>query len=452
MHRIIQRLRAYLSQPQNANRVGLMIAAFIGGLVAVGYSRLLKLVEHVSVGAFAAHPYWMIAQTLACFVAGWWLVHRFAPRASGSGIPQVMVAMALQEDPARREFVSAFLSLRIAAVKIVSSLLCVLGGGVVGREGPTLQVTGSIFYVMGRRVRRLSSVVALDSWILAGASAGMAAAFNTPLGGIVYAIEELASKHFTRVRTAVLTAVLIAGLVSQWLVGSYLYLGYAPVGDVRFSVIPVSIAIGVMGGLLGGFFGTAVFSLQQAIGRRLHLFKLKTGLVVALACGLIVVGLALVDAHALGPGNRLISEILAGRTQAGIETVAVRFVSTVASYLSGCAGGIFAPSLALGASLGAWVSSWWHASTTVLLALLGMIAVLTGVTRCPFTSFVLIVEMTDRHRAIFPMMLTALVADGVARLTGHESFYEQSKRVMLQEESSGAPMTSRAPEPNPDGV
>jgi H+/Cl- antiporter ClcA len=238
---------------------------------------------------------------------------------------------------------------------------------------------------------------------------------------------------------------LISGLVSQWLVGSSLYLGYPPVGQVRFSLIPIAIAIGALGGALGGFFGASIFKLQLLIGQRLHLFKLKTGLVVALACGVIVVGLGLVDARAMGPGNHLISEIMAGNTPAGLETVLVRFATTLASYLSGCAGGIFAPSLALGASLGGWVASWSHSASAVLLALLGMIAVLTGVTRCPFTSFVLMVEMTDRHSAIFPMMLTALVADGSARLFGHDSFYEKSKRALLRELSPAPAPVAEAP-------
>jgi H+/Cl- antiporter ClcA len=166
-------------------------------------------------------------------------------------------------------------------------------------------------------------------------------------------------------------------------------------------------------------------------------------------CALILVGVGLLDAHALGPGNRLISEILEGRVHAGIETVASRFVTTLVTYVSGCAGGIFAPSLALGASLGSWLSSWWTAQNVVLMSLLGMIAVLTGVTLCPFTSFVLILEMTDRHNAIFAMMLTALAAQASAHLITRHSFYEKSRRAILtglirRVEVAPAPVLPRA--------
>jgi H+/Cl- antiporter ClcA len=433
MNRFSRRIRVFLAQPRNADRVGLIAAAFLVGLTSVGYARLYKWAEHLATRELGTHPYWLMVAAPTCFVLGWYLVSVSGTRAAGSGIPQVMAAIELQEQRPEHRVMTLLLGMRVAVVKVVSSLLCVLGGGVVGREGPTLQVSASIFYSLGRRVRAFSSTLALDSWILAGAAAGMAAAFNTPLGGVVYAIEELASKHFSRVRVAVLTAVLVSGLVAQWLVGSYLYLGYPQVGRVGLSMIPGSLVVGVSGGALGGAFGAAIFKLQDWLRHHVRLRGITTGFAIAVLCGAALVLLRFVDERALGPGNRLVSDILAGNTVASAELVAVRFGSTVVSYLSGCAGGIFAPSLAIGASLGSWISSWWTGTNAVLFALLGMIAVLTGVTRAPFTSFVLMVEMTDRHSAIFPMMLTALAALGGARFFGSLSFYERSKRVLLSE-------------------
>ncbi len=442
-----RRARAFLAQPRNIHRVGLIAAAFFGGLVAVGYSFMYRAAEHFSVNTFQQHPYWLIVAAPLCFVLGWWVVNRFAPRAGGSGIPQVMAAVDLHDARVDHALIAPLLSLRVAVVKIVSSLLCVVGGGAIGREGPTVQVSASLFYVFGRYIRTFSPMVALESWMLAGSAAGMAAAFNTPLGGIVYAVEELASKHFSRVRTTVLSAVLVSGLVSQWLVGSYLYLGFPRIGRVGFAVIPAAFVVGVLGGALGAFFGDATFRTSVWMRRRLSVRRIKAGLAVALVCGVALVLLRLIDARALGPGNRLVSDILAGDTVASFKLIGVRFASTMASYLSGCGGGIFAPSLAIGASLGSWVASWWTGTNAVLLALLGMIAVLTGVTRAPFTSFVLILEMTDRHSAIFPMMLAALVALGSARLFGTASFYEQSKRALLRDLEPTPAAPEQAPPP-----
>jgi H+/Cl- antiporter ClcA len=448
VNRFNRRLRAFLAQPRNIHRAGLIAAAVLVGMVAVGYSKLYKAAERFSITTFDAHPLWLIAAAPASFVLAWWLVSRFAPRAGGSGIPQVMAAVDLQDARVDRSWIAPLLGLRVALVKIVSSAVCVAGGGVVGREGPTLQVSASIFYTIGGRIRAFSPMVALESWMLAGAAAGMAAAFNTPLGGIVYAVEELASKFFWRVRTTVLSAVLVAGLVSQWLVGSYLYLGFPRIGDVGFSVIPAAFVVGVAGGALGAAFGDATFRLHGWLRRRIAVRRVKTGLAVAVLCGLALAALHLVDARAIGPGNRLTSDILGGETVGNLELIAVRFAGTMVSYISGAGGGIFAPSLAIGASLGSWVSSWWSGSNAVLLALLGMIAVLTGVTRAPFTSFVLILEMTDRHSAIFPMMLAALVALGSARVVGTASFYELSKRAILRELEPARGATA-VPPPSP---
>ncbi|HKW13915.1 MAG TPA: chloride channel protein, partial [Candidatus Krumholzibacteria bacterium] len=176
--------------------------------------------------------------------------------------------------------------------------------------------------------------------------------------------------------------------------------------------------------------GESIFGFQRFLLRHFRVQRVRTGVLIALVCALILAGVGLLDPRALGPGNHLTSEILAGREHIGITTIVARFVTTLVSYVSGCAGGIFAPSLALGASLGSWISSWWVGQNAVLLSLLGMIAVLTGVTLCPFTSFVLILEMTDRHNAIFAMMLTALAAQASAHLITRDSFYEKSKRTI----------------------
>ncbi len=445
MNHFRRRFRAYLGQPRNIHRVGLIAAAFVSGLVSVGYAKLYKLAEHFSVSTFQEHAVWLVLVAPACFVLGSWLVSRFAPGASGSGIPQVMAAVDLHDARVDQSWISPLLGLRVAIVKVFSSLVCVIGGGAVGREGPTVQVSASIFYVLARRIKTFSPMVALESWMLAGSAAGMAAAFNTPLGGIVYAVEELASKHFSRVRTTVLSAVLVAGLVSQWLVGSYLYLGFPRIGKVGFDPIPAAFVVGVLGGMLGAFFGDATFRFSRWLRKSITVRHVKTSLAVAFLCGVSMVAMRFIDPRALGPGNRLVSDILAGDTVASLELVAVRFWSTMASYMSGCAGGIFAPSLAIGASLGSWVASWWSGTNATLLALLGMIAVLTGVTRAPFTSFVLILEMTDRHSAIFPMMLAALVALGSARLLGADSFYELSKRAILRDLEPARPAYTPPP-------
>ncbi len=430
---IPRRLRVFLAQPRNIQRVGIILTAFFSGLVAVSYAKLYKVAEIFATDLWTAHPVWLCLGAPVLFAAGWWSVYRYEPFARGSGIPQVMTAIEIEDERPGSAAKARLLGMRVALIKMISSLFCTLGGGGMGREGPTLQVSASIFYAVGARVRRFTRIGSMESWMLAGSAAGLAAAFNTPLGGIVYAIEELASKHFARVRTTVLTSVLVSGLVSQWLVGSYLYLGFPRIGKVNFDVIPMAFLIGIGGGLIGGVFGVMLFRGRGVLERRLHGKRAVVGLIIAVICGFGLVGLRFVDARSLGPGNRLVSHILAGDTAGSALLVLVRMGSTIVSYMSGNGGGVFAPALAVGASFGSWVSSWVPGLNGVLLSLLGMIAVLTGLTRTPFTSFVLILEMTDRHSAIFPMMLTAIVAYGSARLVGGATFNEHTKHAMLRQ-------------------
>lgn len=401
-------------------------AALITGFVAVGFAELLSFSEKFSKNLISNHPYRMLLFTPLCFLLGWWLVSRFAPEARGSGIPQVMASVEAIESKASTEYLESRLSLRVILVKILSSAICVLGGGAVGREGPTIQIAASIFHFIGTRSRRLSGHINPEVWLVAGGSAGIAAAFNTPLGGLVYGIEELATSHFNRFKTSLITAVIVSGLASQWVSGTYLYLGYPKISTVTIQLVPWAIFVGVICGGWGAFFGKVLFWIAERRGR---LTELKQYAVFALLCGFAFILTAVfVDSRIVGPGRETILHLLFENAEAtDLKLVLARFFGPMISYLSGCAGGIFAPSLAAGGVLGAFIAKSVHTGNENLFVLLGMIAFLTGVTRAPFTSFVLVLEMTDRHSAIFPMMLAAISASLVGRMVDQKSFYEHIK-------------------------
>ncbi len=412
----------------NLQAILLWAAAFMTGIVAVFYTRLFNLFESFFRAWRDIHPWLLWGWTPLCFALAWYTVWRWAPAAGGSGIPQVLAAN--EADPKRHgSLIDRFLSLRVLAVKIASSLLCLAGGGAIGREGPTLQIGAIIHHTFGRWSRRYFTEVRQGVWIVAGASAGLAAAFNTPLGGIVFAIEELRLSSFHRFRTVLLSSIIVGGLVSQWLNGPYLYLGMPAIGAHGFTVLPLAILTGVVCGVAGALFG---WILQVLTRRRLSGRGVKKGLSWALICGLSVALLGTLDPQANGSGTDLINRLLFHGAHADLGLAALRFSSTILTYLSGVAGGIFAPSLTIGATLGSWIGILFHGTSTNLMILLGMIAFLTGVTRTPFTAFVLVLEMTDRHSAIFPMMLAAVAADLAARFIQPRSFYENMKDYYLE--------------------
>ncbi len=415
-------LIVHLKNPDHLQTLAFVVSAFFAGLVAVLYAILFKTTEGFYQQVMADHPYWLWFWTPLCLLAGWAAVYFFAPEAAGSGIPQVLAANDLNYAK-NSAWIDRLLSLRGVVVKIISSLMVCLGGAVTGREGPTIQVSAGLFHFVGKVTRKFIPQVDPQTWIVAGAAAGLAAAFNTPLGGIVFAIEEM-SITFKRFRTALIISIIIAGLVSQWIMGSYLYLGYPSVGDISFSILPWALLIGLITGLTGSFYGICIKKMLDWRGR----LKTKTQLaLLALACGLALAFMAFLNPDASGSGSTVMNALLFKGQKATWDLPLLRIIGSLVFYVSGAAGGIFAPALAAGACLSSFIATSLSLSSPELLVLLGMAGFLTGVTRTPFTAFVLILEMTDHHNAIFPIMLCAVTAEISAKLLDEESFYEWAR-------------------------
>jgi H+/Cl- antiporter ClcA len=422
MKTTFKKIKLFLANPDQLQTLAFVLSAFLAGLVAVAYANLFKIFENFYYEISTHRPYWIWFLTPLCLLAGWAIVYFFAPEASGSGIPQVLAANDLNYTK-KSDWVDRLLSIKVVIVKIISSLLVCLGGSVTGREGPTIQISAGLFHFVGRFTRKHRIKVDPHTWIVAGAAAGLAAAFNTPLGGIVFAIEEM-SISFKRFRTALIISIIIAGLVSEWIMGTYLYLGYPSVGSVTFSILPKALLIGVITGVAGSLYGICIKRMLDWRSK----FKTTTSLaLLALVCGLVLAFMAFLNPDASGSGTRVMNALLFKGQTSTWDLPLLRMMGSLVFYVSGAAGGIFAPSLAAGACISSFVSSWLSLGSPELLILLGMAGFLTGVTRTPFTAFVLVLEMTDHHNAIFPIMLCAIMAELTARLVDKESFYEWAK-------------------------
>lgn len=408
--------------------------AFSVGLFAVGYARTFEGAIEITKHIYHYNPLIFLGLSPVCFLLGWWVNYRFAPAAAGSGIPQVMAAIDTCSNT-RKPVLEYLIGFKTCITKILSSLFVVLGGAAIGREGPTIHIAASLFYGMGVKFRKIWPSLNMQSMIIAGGAAGIASAFNTPLGGIVYAIEELATEGFNKFRSFLILAVIISGLVAQGLFGSYLYLGYPKIEPFDIQTFPFIIFVGVLTGLAGGVFGRILFVMTLYKKR---VFNKKQMAVAAATMGLGMASLIIVFGPlSIGSGSDLITQILFNKeTDVHWSMIIPRFIGSLISYLGGAAGGIFAPSLASGAAIGSEIAYFVGPEHTNLLILVGMIGFLTGVTRTPFTAFVLVLEMTDRHSAIFPMMVSALTAYGASRLIDAKSFYEHMKINYLESHKS----------------
>ncbi len=409
------------------------IASLITGLVAVFYARLFSLGEELNKYIFRLHSWLLLLVTPVCFLLAWWLVKRFAKFARGSGIPQVMAAIEFAT-PRFNHRVDRLLSMKVLAVKVASSLLMVIAGAAIGREGPTIQIAGCIFRKVNQLIPKSWPRVSKKNMIMTGAAAGLAAAFNTPLGGIVFAVEELTRTHINYFKIAILSAVIIAGLTAQALLGPYLYLGFPNVSKLSpyifFAVIAASVVAGLLGGLMSKWI---VKILKWKAGFK----KSSSEIAYVVGCAIVLAGIAIfLNDSILGSGKEQMTGLLFTTDKYGGWLAPVlRIVGPVLSFTTGAAGGVFAPSLSAGACIGSWCAQLFELSNTNsnLLILAGMVAFLTGVTRSPFTSAILVLEMTDRHSVIFHLMLAGIVAVLVASIVDRRSLYDHLKHQYMDE-------------------
>lgn len=408
------------------------VASVAAGLIAVGYTKLFNYAESWQHYFWNWHHWSLFFIAPLGFLIAWILVARFAPAARGSGIPQVMAAIELAS-PRHSKLVGMLLSIRIAVIKILSSLFMIVGGGAIGREGPTIQISGAVFRWFSQRVPKSWPPMPLQHFLITGAASGLAGAFNTPLGGVVFAVEELAKTHFRFFRTALFSAVIIAGLTAQALAGSYLYLGYPDVSGLGFLIfLPV-----IMAAALSGLLGAQMCKYILRLMKWKQSFNWKKTAIYIVFAGLIMAAMAnFVDASALGSGKEIMNESLFNKTQHMEWYIPiVRMLGSIFCFNVGASGGVFAPALASGASIGAWLSSIFHFSgaESHVIILAGMVGFLTGVTRTPFTSAILVLEMTDRHGVILHLMVAGLISNIAALTVDEESFYERLTHGYLKE-------------------
>lgn len=397
-----------------------MRLVFWGGAVAVGV---------VSV-AFAAaatqatrlfhlllfNPWIALALTPLGFVFSAWVARRFFPGSQGSGIPQAIAARHMRNDPEGR---AQIMSLKLTFGKILLTLFGMACGASIGREGPTVQVGAAILLQAGRFGRMIGQ----RGLILAGAAAGVAAAFNTPLAGIVFAIEEMGRAFEQRNAGLVLIAVILAGLAALGLVGNYDYFGSnASMLVVTIDWIAVVIC-GVVGGLVGALFAKAVLKGSALLRNWVDRSPTDRTLYIAGACGLIV-AICGIASHGQTYGTSYEAAKLS--VEGGHlpwSFAPLKIAATLASTLSGIPGGFFAPTLSIGAGLGDMIADMLHVHAPGAIVLLGMTAYFAGVVQAPITSAVIIGEMSSASAMRLPLLLAALIGYGVSRFFQRESLY-----------------------------
>lgn len=406
-------------------RKGLAIAeACIIGLVAALSAVFLK-VGSGWLGTWRVHsadllPAWLALPAIGLslgFVAGW-LVQRLAPEASGSGIPQVKASLAN---------VPITLSWRVAGVKLLSAIVVIGSGITLGRQGPTVHVGAGLASGMSRWVP--TSPDHRRQMIAAGAGAGLAAAFNAPIAGVLFIVEELLQDLSGLTLGTAIIASFIGGVISRLLGGGSLDLNLQLTqSSSQFSIleIPFFVLLGILAGLLGALFNRGlIFSIK--FYRKLHI---SLPLRVALAGFISGVVIAMLPAS-FRDNTGLREYVITGGAHISVAAIAfaAQFILTLVAFGSGAPGGLFAPSLILGSCLGHIIGVCELYITGVgsptTYALAGMGGFFSAVSKVPITAIVIVFEMTTDFNLVLPLMIVSVAAYLVADKVVPGSLYEK---------------------------
>jgi CIC family chloride channel protein len=399
------------------------------GLMAASFRFLLELVgrgrgELVrwSHGSPVPGLLLVVAVCAAATAAAAWLVHRVEPHAEGSGIPRVEAVVEGRTEPGR---------FRILPVKYVGGLLSIGAGLALGREGPSVQMGGNVAIIVGTVLRRNRADVRI--LVAAGAAAGLATAFNAPIAGGVFVLEELVKRFDPRTTLATLVAS-ATGFASAQLLLAHTAAHTATdfhtpaFADPRLSQAPLVLAVGVLTGLLGVAYNKAVMTSLHWADTSSWPAEVRGGLI-----GAAVGALGWFAPNLVGGGDNLTQDALAGGgtivVVAGV--FALRFVLGVASYAATTPGGLFAPMLVLGSHLGLLVGllgvhlAPQYTPEPAALALIGMASFFTASVQAPVTGLVLATEMTGSTVLLPPMLGACAAALLVAKALGNEPIYDQ---------------------------
>jgi len=409
-------------------RAAFWLGALLVGLTALTFAWLADQAYAIFHGMAGRHAWLPWLLTPAGFALLAWATQGWLSGTKGSGIDKVI---AVQHRTTSR-FRNAALALPIIAGKMLMTVLALFCGASVGREGPTVHVGAALMYTFGRRLG-LHTQSAGSGLIIAGGAAGLAAAFNTPLAGVAFAIEELSPRFEQRLNGLILTAVLIGGMVTLGLLGPYSYFGsleaLLPFGGAWMAVI----VCGLFGGLLGGLYCRLILPAKTGPLAMLHAWRARRPVLFAALCGLALAWLGWYSGqNVFGTGYEETRALLDGSPETDGSFLFWKFLANVVSFLAGIPGGLFSPSLSVGASIAPWLSDWIPGVSLQTAGLLGMAAYLAGVTASPLTATVVTVELSHSPDMILPILASTLLATAISRRISPTPLYQALARRLLE--------------------
>lgn len=344
------------------------------------------------------------------------LVHRFAREARGHGVPEVMYAVA------RR---GGHIPGRVAVVKALASAITIGSGGSVGREGPIVQIGSALGSTLGRITRMSESQ--LRTLVACGAAGGIAATFNAPIAGVFFALELILRDFATRSFAAVMLSSITASVVGRAILGDHPFLALPSFTVDQPSEYLLFVGLGALAGAVGVLFSKILYLIEDVCDWAWRGPEWLRPAVGGLLLGLLLFAMP----QLYGVGYPVLEASVAGKYNIGflLLLVVAKMVATSLTIGIGGSGGVFAPSLVIGAAFGAAAGETAGLVIPGLsgqagtFALVGMAAVFAGATRAPITAGIILFELTGEYTIILPLLLAVITATGISRLLSRDTIY-----------------------------
>ncbi|MCC6145293.1 MAG: H(+)/Cl(-) exchange transporter ClcA [Candidatus Hydrogenedentes bacterium] len=420
------------------------LVGLLAGGIALFFQKLLQisegLRENLLVYLHLEHSAWgwivlpVIAGGIGAFVG--WMTSRFAPETAGSGIPHVKAVLLHASQMSWK---------RVMPVKFIGGVLAIGTGFSLGREGPTVQMGAA----MGKFLADILKVPpkATPRLEACGAGAGLAAAFHAPLAGFIFTVEELQREFSSLTYAMALIAAVVADIVTTSFWGTANAFHATGFDHLPMSALPLCVVVGLVAGLTGTAFNKGLLWMQEMVRQKVHLLPWQRAGLIGVFVGLIAWWLP----ELAGGGHNVAQSLLhAGDVHPSVQFLLILFVGkfllTLLSYMAGVPGGIFAPMLLMGASLGILFGTAtssiapWIVEEPAAMAAIGMAAFFAAVVRAPLTGVVLVLQMTSDWNQLLALLTAAMVAYLVSEKLKVEPIYEALTAVEVGRAKPDIPM------------
>jgi H+/Cl- antiporter ClcA len=411
-------MRRYLSHQfpnEIKTYVSLLLAGIASVIVITFFLEVSDYAQHSFKNLIGANPYLSFIITPIVFVGIVYVAKYYCHYVQGSGIPQLIAATDSRNKSIREQL----LSFRIALGKIGFIFLGMLGGAPIGIEGPSIHIGGSIFYGFNRFIK-LNRKFLIHALIAIGGSAGLIVAFNAPIAGFLFAYEEIGRKLK---KQALILIAIMSGIVYLFAImyrGDANYLTNLSAYSLELTLVWQLLPLAILAGVLGGLFSKSTLFL---INKFITHSKLKV-ITIAVVLGFIVASFNYLSTGQIAGSGKEEVLLMLGGAGLGLDFVAMKYFATLTSLASTIPGGLFMPSISIGAGIGSEVASFYTQIDAQVIIIMAMIAYLSAVIRAPLTSVFVILEMTTTLHLLIPGLMIAFIANWISKQIFAQPIYE----------------------------